>query len=361
MVIREIVVRQLCLPLTKPYKVSFRTYTEFEPIIVEMTAADGTVGWGEAYVPAGSTRETAESAWKFCCSNAEKLVGRTTAEIGEVIDAEVQESPFAACAMLSAVAMAIRHPALTVDTETRVPLLVPVSATDKESIAAEIEERLDQGYRTFKVKVGWDVDADLQRVRWVQQALRGRAAITMDANRGYDVVQGARFASELDPKDILLFEQPCEADEWEANSQIARISKVPLMLDESIRGVRDIERAATLPGVRYVKLKLKRIGGVDRALVAMRRARDLGLGICLGDGVATEIMCWVEACVSRGYLAGAGDMNGFLKPKTRLLANPLPFERGNIVLRPGYWPEVDRTILKAHQKRESRYSAMATA
>lgn len=361
MIIREIVVRQLRLPLTKPYKVSFRTYTEFEPIVVEMIAADGAIGWGEAYVPAGSTRETAESAWQFCCSNAEKLAGRTAAEIADCIDAEVQESPFAACAMLSAVAMVTRHPALMIDRETRVPLLVPVSATEKEAIAAEVEERLEQGYRTFKVKVGWDVDSDLQRVRWVQQALRGRGIITMDANRGYDAAQGARFASELDPKDILLFEQPCEADEWEANSQIARISKVPLMLDESIRGVRDIERAATLPGVRYIKLKLKRIGGVDRAMVAMRRARELGLGICLGDGVATEIMCWVEACVSRGFLAGAGDMNGFLKPKTRLLTNPLPFEGGDIVLRPGYWPEVDRTVLAAHQTRESRYAALATA
>lgn len=361
MVIREIVVRQLRLPLTKPYKVSFRTYTEFEPIIVELVSDDGSVGWGEAYVPAGSTRETAESAWQFCCEHAKRLVGRSAAEIAELIDTEVEESPFAACAMLSAVAMVTHHPALMVDTETRVPLLVPVSATEKAAIAAEIEERLEQGYRTFKVKVGWDVDADLQRVRWVQEALRGRALITMDANRGYDAAQGVRFAAALDPDDILLFEQPCEADEWEANARIAQLSKVPLMLDESIRSVKDIERAATLQGVRYVKLKLKRVGGVDRALSSMRRAKELGLGICLGDGVATEILCWIEACVSRGFLAGAGDMNGFLKPKVRLLANPLPFERGDIVLHPGYWPTVDRKVLKEHQTRELCFTALATA
>lgn len=361
MVISEIVVRQLRLPLVKPYKVSFRTYTEFEPVVVEMIAADGTVGWGEAYVPAGSTRETAESAWKFCCEKAAGLAGREAGEIGSQIDAEVGQSPFAACAMLSALAMVTRHPALLVDKETRVPLLVPVSATDQNAIAAEIEERLAQGYRTFKVKVGWDVDADLQRVRWVQQALHGRAMITMDANRGYDVAQGMRFASALDPEGVLLFEQPCEADEWESNARVAGVSTVPLMLDESIRNESDIERAATVQGVRHVKLKLKRVGGVDRALSAMRRARALGLGICLGDGVATEIMCWTEACVSRGFLSGAGDMNGFLKPKARLLANPLPFERGDIVLRPGYWPEVDREVLRAHQTRESRYAALTTA
>ncbi|MBY0271034.1 MAG: hypothetical protein K2X06_14275 [Burkholderiales bacterium] len=361
MVIRDIVVRQLKLPLLKPYRVSFRTYTEFEPVVIEMVAGDGSLGWGEAYVPAGSTLETTETAWQFCCGQAARLVGKSAQDIHAIIDREVPQAPFASCAMLSALAMVTRHPALVVREEAHIPLLVPVSATARSAIASEVEERLVQGYRTFKVKVGWEVDADLQRVRWVQEALHGRAVLTMDANRGYNLEQGMRFASSLEPEGIVLFEQPCEADEWDANAQVARVSKVPLMLDESIRNERDIDRAATVEGVEFVKLKLKRVGGVDRALAAMRRARELGLGVCLGDGVATEIMCWTEACVSRGFLSGAGDMNGFLKPAARLFANPLPFEKGGIVLKSGYWPEIDRGVIGRHLTREARYSAAVTA
>lgn len=361
MVIRDIVVRQLKLPLVKPYRVSFRTYTEFEPIVVEMVAEDGSVGWGEAYVPAGSTAESAESAWQFCCGQAARLTGKSALEIHEHLDREVPAAPFASCAMLSALAMVTRHSALVTSEELRIPLLVPVSATTREAIVPEIEERLAQGYRTFKVKVGWEVDTDLQRVRWVQEALRGRAMLTMDANRGYDLEQGMRFASNLDPEGIVLFEQPCEADEWDANAKVARVSTVPLMLDESIRNEQDIDRAASLENVKFVKMKLKRVGGVERALRSMKRAQDLGLGICLGDGVATEIMCWTEACVSRGFLSKAGDMNGFLKPKARLFANPLPFEGGNIVLKPGYWPEIDRAAIRSHLTRESRHTATALA
>jgi L-alanine-DL-glutamate epimerase-like enolase superfamily enzyme len=360
MVIREIIIRQMKLPLVKPYRVSFRTYTEFEPIIIEMVAEDESVGWGEAYVPAGSTAETTDSAWEFCCKQAAKLVGNDAANIHTIIDQEVSCSPFASCAMLSALAMVTRHPALNVSEEALIPLLVPVSGTTRDQIVPEIEERLAQGYRTFKVKVGWEVDDDLKRVRLVREALRGRAVLTMDANRGYNLEQGMRFASSLDPEGIVLFEQPCEADEWEANAKVAKFSKVPLMLDESIRNERDIDRAATLENVKFVKLKLKRVGGVERALKSMAHAKSLNLGICLGDGVATEIMCWTEACVSRGFLSKAGDMNGFLKPKARLFANRLPFEGGNIVLKPGYWPEVDRTVLRQHQTRESRYAAAIT-
>ena len=50
-------------------------------------------------------------------------------------------------------------------------------------------------------------------------------------------------------------------------------------------------------------------------------------------------------------------MNGFLKPKVRLFANPLPFERGAIVLKPGYWPEIDRKVLQAHQVRQENCAA----
>jgi L-alanine-DL-glutamate epimerase-like enolase superfamily enzyme len=361
MIIRDIVVRQLKMPLTKPYRVSFRTYTEFEPIIIEMIAEDGAVGWGEAYVPAGSTAETAETAWQFCCEQAALLVGKSARDMHAYLDSKVRQAPFASCAMLSALAMVVRHPALETLEEARIPLLVPVSATTRGDIASEIEARLAAGYRTFKVKVGWDVDTDLQRVRWVQEALQGRAVLTMDANRGYDLEQGMRFASSLDPRGIVLFEQPCEADEWDANAQIAKVSTVPLMLDESIRNEQDIGRAATLDNVKFVKLKLKRVGGVERALTAMRRAKKLGLGLCLGDGVATELMCWTEACVSRGFLSQAGDMNGFLKPRAKLFANPLPFERGEIVLKPGYWPEIDRAVMRSLQTRESRHSGAVTA
>jgi o-succinylbenzoate synthase len=361
MKIDAIAVRQLRLPLTRPYRVSFRTYTEFEPIVVELRATDGRTGWGEAYVPAGATAETTDSAWAFCTGHAANLAGKSVAEAKRVLDAEVAASPFAACAMLTALAVLERHPALQTRERLHIPLLVPVAGKTQQDISNEIEGRLAEGYRTFKVKVGWEVADDLARVEMVQQALAGRGDITMDANRGYSEQQGLAFAAGLNPRDIALFEQPCEADEWEANARIAKACPVPIMLDESIRTDADIDRASRMDNVKLVKLKLKRVGGVDRALATMARARDAGLGICLGDGVATELMCWVEASVSRGFVKRAGDMNGFLKPKTRLLANPLPFRDGGIVLEPGYWPEVDRDLMRAHQMREERFAPVAVA
>lgn len=361
MKIAQISLYQVSLPLKAPYRVSFRTYTEFEPLLVEMRDDEGRSGWGEAYIPAGSTAETIDSAWAFCREQAALFIGKTVYEARSTLDEKAESAPFAVAAMRTALDLLSRHPALKVEREIRIPLLVPVASKADPEINDEVERLLDVGYRTLKVKVGWNVEDDLARVSAVQRAVHGRAQITIDANRAYTCEQGCQFASSLEPAGIALFEQPCEADEWVANAAVAKVSTVPLMLDESIRSVRDIERAATIEGVKLVKLKLKRLGGIDRALEAMRAAREVGLDVCLGDGVATDLLCWVEACAGRGFLNRAGDMNGFLKPRSSLLKEPLAFENGSVVLKPGYWPEVDPAIINANQIRSERFARAAVA
>ena len=92
---------------------------------------------------------------------------------------------------------------------------------------------------------------------------------------------------------------------------------------------------------RYIKVKLMKLGGLARLAAAIDTIRDCGMEPVLGNGVACEIGCWMEACVARGRIRNAGEMNGYLKPTAPLLANPLKFERGAIVLEPGYRPRLD--------------------
>src|SRR3546814_9651858 len=78
------------------------------------------------------------------------------------------------------------------------PLLTPINTMDPEDIAAEVETWLAEGFRTFKVKVGKDVEADLTRIQAIQKAVAGRATLRLDANRAYSAEQGIAFASRLD-------------------------------------------------------------------------------------------------------------------------------------------------------------------
>lgn len=359
MTVAEIVLYRVKMPLSVPYHVSYRVYEDFEPIIVEARDASGRIGWGEGHISPGHTFETVDGGWAFCRAVAGTVIGMDAAAAAAAMAARVPQSPVAASALVTALEMLGGHPILDLDADVSLPLLTPFHATDPAAIPAEVEARIAEGFRTLKVKVGKDWRADAAKVRAVQQAARGKAVIRLDANRGFSRDDGCRFAASLDPAGIELFEQPCDSKAWDDNAAVAAVSAVPVMLDESIYDAGDIRRAGDIDGVGFVKLKLKKMGGLDLLRDGLDLIRALGMTPVLGDGVSTELGCWMEACVARRTIDNAGEFNGFLKPRERLFADPLRFADGALHLKAGFTPEIDRAALSAHTIDTARFARAA--
>src|SRR6516165_2518398 len=360
MKLQEIVLRTVRLPLIRPYVLSYRTFTEFEPIIVEVRDEDGRVGWGEGHISPGSSRETREGGWAFCREHAATVVGKDTTKAKAIIAGNVADSKVAATALLTAIEMLESHPLLTLTREVRLPLLTPFNSAKSEEIDREVEQRLNEGFRTFKIKVGKSAEDDARRVKAIQHAIAGRATMRIDANRAYSEADACRFAATLDPAGIELFEQPCPAEDWDANAKVASVSPVPIMLDEPICELADVRRAAGISNVGFCKLKLKRFGGLDLLREALDAVRKFGMGCVLGDGLSSELGCWMEACVASITIGNAGEFNGFLKPKVRLFVEPLQFVAGGIALPSGYTPTIDTNALAAHETASERFAQTKT-
>jgi len=356
MKLQEIVLRTVRLPLVRPYVLSYRTFTEFEPIIIEVRDGDGRVGWGEGHISPGSSRETRQGGWKFCREHAVAVIGKNTNEAKTIIASDIADSKVAATALLTAIEMLEGHPLLSVTREIRLPLLTPFNSSKPGDIEAEVEQRLEEGFRTFKIKVGKAADDDARRVKAIQQAIAGRAMMRIDANRAYSEADAYRFVTTLDPAGIELFEQPCRSEDWDANAKVASVSPVPVMLDEPICELDDVRRASKIPNIGFCKLKLKRFGGLDLLREALDAVRELGMESVLGDGLSSELGCWMEACIASVTIRNAGEFNGFLKPKDRLFADPLRFIAGNLVLPAGFAPRVDADALAAHETACQRFA-----
>lgn len=357
MLIHDVTLYRLQLPLFQPYRLSYRTFTEFEPIVVRVRDDEGAVGWGEGHISPGSSSETREGGWDFCNRFAASLPGTVVRDALPEIGAAAAESRVAATALTTALEMLEGCALLGVASDRVLPLIVPVGASEREEIGREVDGLLAQGFRTFKVKVGKDVEADLERVACIQEFAAGRATLRIDANRAYSVADGKRFARGIDPAGIQLFEQPCATEDWGGNAAVAAVSNVPLMLDEPICGLADIDRAAGIQGVGYCKLKLKRFGGLYRLRQALDRVTNLGMTAVLGDGLSCDIGGWMEACVAANVIDTAGEYNGFLKTRTSLLANPMPVRDGSIHLHAGYSPEVDQQVVDRHALETVTYGA----
>ena len=344
MTIHTVVVRIARVPLHTPYKLSDAVFHHFEPIVVEMWDGDGRYGFGEAVISEGYSHETLEGGLRWCRDVSPQLVGKTTGEARALLEPGIADHPSAATTLFSALDVLAGNPLLDVPEATRIPLLDPVHAHEPGALAEELDALVGRGFRTLKVKVGFDVEADLERVSRIQTLLDGRAAIRVDANRAFSRDEGCRFASALDPRGIQLFEQPCASDDWDANAAVARVSAVPVMMDESIYGFEDIDRAADMEGVGFVKLKLKKLASVDRLREGLERIRATGLTPVMGDGVSTDIGCWLESC-------GAPH----LKLVEPLFTEPLPFADGAIVLEPGYRPRPEPGRLERMTTMKERF------
>ncbi|OFW31141.1 MAG: hypothetical protein A3H97_16675 [Acidobacteria bacterium RIFCSPLOWO2_02_FULL_65_29] len=336
----RITVRRLEIPLAVPYRLAFGAVERFDTIVAECVARDGRIGLGEATILTGYTDETVVDSWRAARDIAGELVtldsGSGRRRLGQI----AAERPFIATAFGTALEMLEHSPHLELDRETPVPILGLLNASGEEAMSRELEGLLATGYRTLKVKVGTDVAKDVAHVRTAQRLVSGRARIRIDANQGYSAEDGVAFVRALDPSGVELFEQPCAAGDWDAHLAVASASGVPMMLDESIYGLADIERAAELRAARFVKLKLMKLGTLRALAQALERIRALGMTPVLGNGVACDLGCWMEACVAARHVDNAGEMNGFLKARAQLLSEPLEVREAAIRLEPRFAPRL---------------------
>ena len=350
----------LNLPLIKPYVLSYRTFESFEPYLVAIETDDGKLFYGEQHISPGSSSETREGGWLFLMAAATDILNCSLADAHHKIQQKRQHSPVAASACLNALDQAL-HPQTWSSSESlSIPILSAFSAMTELEIAEELELRLSEGFQIFKVKVGKDVEQDQKRVRSIQRLLGNRGRIRVDANRSYSVDDAVSFSRVLNPDVCELFEQPCDASDWEGNGRVAAVSPVPLMLDEPICTNRDIERAAAMPGVGFCKLKLKRFGSLNALCEAIEKATLLGLKVVLGDGLGSDINCYLEALVSHRYLDRAGEFNGCLKirDEARILQTPLTFCDGHIIVPSQMTATLDQSIVEARTVKSKKYGTL---
>jgi L-alanine-DL-glutamate epimerase-like enolase superfamily enzyme len=364
--IAEITLFRLRLPLAKPYHLSFGDLMEFQTVLACVRTADGQAGWGETTPLAGYTHEDPEAVWRRTAELSRCIRTQSVKEALAFLVVRARRHPFSCVALATAleslslswrlgVADSVRDGNAARSSTpvaegrcARVRLIGTIRSVSPEAVVVEVAQLLDQGYTSLKLKVGTDAATDLANVRAAQAALRGRGKIRIDANQGYSLPEAQKLMAALDPLAVECFEQPFPSDRWDWMRALGDAASVPLMLDESISSEEDLRRAARLPGVRYVKLKLMKAGSIARLLALVDAAHVLGLRAVVGNGVAGEIGCLHEAWAMVDRLDAAGEMNGFLKPVHSLLEEPLRVEKGELVLPSPGRVEVVRDRVERH-------------
>ena len=342
MKIENLSLYRLRIPLKQPYKIATAVMKAFDCTIISIQSR-GHEGLGEAMADIqGYFWETADQVWRFAKDQGPKILGLPLEKAKESVSRHVEKNPCATTPFLTALERLDAKSLLAPPSEIlSVPMLGILQATDPGGIRDEIEDFISQGYDTIKIKVGFEVDEDIERVRLAQEIIRGRAHLRADANQGYTLFQAKKFVQHIDPQGIEFLEQPFKENDWDAMVDLSRVSPIPLGLDESIYGMESVKKAQELGCARFVKFKIMKMGSAEALAQAIETSRQMGLGIILGNGAAGEICCYQEALVAGRMSIHAGEMNGFLKQKESILVQGLKTAGGKILLTPDYCLQLD--------------------
>jgi o-succinylbenzoate synthase len=116
------------------------------------------------------------------------------------------------------------------------------------------------GVKTFKVKVGNDLAADLVRVNTIRE-LQPQAKIRIDVNGLWSVKQAEEFLNSVG--EIEYVEQPCAT--IEELRELRSKTSVKIVGDEILRKAIDPFAIDLAGAVDYLMLKVQPLGGIKRA------------------------------------------------------------------------------------------------
>ncbi len=296
MKIDAIHLREIRMPLVKPFQTSFGTTTDRRILLVELQA-EGVTGWGECV--AGEhpyfSEETIDSAWLVMLQELAPALAAADPEHGgkcPEIFKQVRGNRMAKAALENAVWDAeaqMRNVALAdLLGGTREIIDCGVSIGIQPTLdqqLAEVEKELAAGYQRIKLKCkpGWDVEVfEAVRKRWPSILL------SCDANSAYRL-KDTDHLLQFDQFDLLMIEQPLWSDDFYYHSLLQKQLETSICLDESIRNRRDALAAIEMESCRIINIKNGRVGGFSEAIAVHNAAQERGVPVWCGGMLETGI------------------------------------------------------------------------
>lgn len=301
MKIKQIEVFAINLPLIKPFIISYASYPHTESIIVKMTTECGLVGWGESVPDEHITGETPHSTYVMLKNTlAPLMIGQNPMEfekIHELMDKRVHRAPAAkaaidiACFDLVGKKLGVPvYQLLGGRYHEKFPVTHVLSIDDPEKMANEAEEKVKEGYCSFKMKVGFDVAADVKRIKAVRERVGEEIAIRVDVNQGWEnSANTLKAMRHLEALGIDWLEQPVVQDDIDAMVEIKSKSTVPVMIDEGMRDMVDMREIIAKRAADKVNIKLMKCGGIYPAMKLANMAEMAGIECQIGSMVESSI------------------------------------------------------------------------
>ncbi|HLL93037.1 MAG TPA: mandelate racemase/muconate lactonizing enzyme family protein [Solirubrobacteraceae bacterium] len=300
------------LTLAHPLRSAHGEVSERELVLVQVTAVDGTIGYGEAAPMESYDGVSLAMVQRALEGYVAVLAGADAMNGAQIVDAcrRVVDLPQA----LAAIDMALwdragrraGRPIAALLTDTPAELVqvnATLTALDRAGVAEQAAAAAREGFGAIKLKVG--VGDDAGRVAAARAAAGPQIALRLDANGAWSVEQAVQAIEALSPAGLELVEEPTHG--LQAVREVRERVAVRVAIDETAA-----EHGALGAGVAdAVCLKISRCGGIGGLVAAATLVRASGAEVYLAStldgplGVAAALHA-AAALASRGPMPHCG-------------------------------------------------------
>ncbi len=302
-------------PTAKPVATSFGIMHDRPAVLVRIEDRDGAFGWGEIWAnwPAAG----AEHRVRLLDMDVAQLVlGQQTVTPSDMfhrLDAQTriravqcgEVGPFAQVIAGLDIAlwdMAARRRGLPLRRLIRenAPDSVPAYASGIQVFAMDdlIPRARADGHQRFKLKVGFDMTADIAAIHRIQADLSPGELIACDANQAWTLDQAKAFLTGITDVPLHWLEEPLpvfsDASEWQ---NLADHATIPLAGGENIIGETDFKASIQACFLSVIQPDVAKWGGVTGNLAVARHALSRGrryfphfLGAGIGLAASAELL-----------------------------------------------------------------------
>ncbi len=165
---------------------------------------------------------------------------------------------------------------------------------DKEEMLARLEEKLAQGFRCIKFKIGAiDWKSEVEMIESVRSRYgKEEVEIRVDANGAFTMDNALPRLKRLADLDVHSIEQPIRQGQPELMGFLCEVSPLPIALDEELIGKFDTDAKVRMLDVikpRYIVIKPTLTGGFSGAGEWITLARERGIGWWITSSLESNI------------------------------------------------------------------------
>jgi L-fuconate dehydratase len=217
---------------------------------------------------------------------------------------------------------------------------------DDEKIRRLCREALANGWRSFKLKVGADLDDDRRRARIVREEIGPEAIMAIDANQRWDVAQAITWVNALADFAPYWIEEPTSPDDILGHAAIARgVAPVRVATGEHVQNRVVFKQLFQADAIAVCQIDAARLGGVNEVLAVLLMAAEYGVPVCPHAG-GVGLCELVQHLSAIDYIAISGSLDGrmieYVDHLHEHFIDPVRIRDAHYVLptRPGYSAEM---------------------